>query len=48
MAGAFLYEKELAWFGLILGIVSTLLLIRVSMKQHELAEIHLAQAKNGK
>ena len=54
MAGTFLYEKELAWVGLILTIISTILLIRVSIRQHRLADkqeeltkIHLNNAKNG-
>jgi hypothetical protein len=38
MAGSFPYEKQLTWLGVILGIISTILLIRVSLKQHKLAE----------
>jgi hypothetical protein len=38
MAGSFPYEKQLTWIGVILGIISTILLIRVSLKQHSLAK----------
>jgi hypothetical protein len=46
MAGSFPYEKQLTWIGVILGIISTILLIRVSLKQHKLADKQEALAEH--